>query len=426
MRSTVDKEKDVKYNIVDGCAGGVFQEKKELIVDSRGQIFKQKILPIEMGERMVKSNYEIIQNKFTRLDCPITLNPQDSTFDDVAMHALFRQRLSLGTVEKRMRYARFMEKHLKSPVDFRNPSYENFIKHMDYREQIDFDEGKGASALHNEWKTMKMFLKAYGMPIWDYKPPSRPRSKSRYIPSPDTVFKMIHYIYDSDDYINALVQYTLCHAFMIGWRNPSETCVLSVEDVNIDEGTLKITEPKKHYSTRTVVPGYSLMAGKNRKSFKFWIDHWRPQVENQHSGDSLYLRKDGRPIKSNQYRMIMSRLIKPVFPLFSLYCTRHWCSIALLIRTKIKTNNFDVYPVRNWLGHTDIQTTMAYLRDAEQHIERGRYDWFQRVLKYTKKVGDNTLKSVQRQNWGVLTEIPPRKVNGPTGIRTPVTGSEGQ
>ena len=39
-----------------------------------------------------------------------------------------------------------MESH-KVSVNFRNPSYENFIKHMDYREQNEFEDGKGYSAL---------------------------------------------------------------------------------------------------------------------------------------------------------------------------------------------------------------------------------------------------------------------------------------
>ena len=84
--------------------------------------------------------------KYSRLDCPIKLNSQESSFDDVALHALLRQRLSKSTIEKRMRYARFMEKH-PCPINFRTPTYENFIRHMDYREQI---EQAGASALSHE------------------------------------------------------------------------------------------------------------------------------------------------------------------------------------------------------------------------------------------------------------------------------------
>jgi len=77
---------------------------------------------------------EYVKN-FNRLNCSIKLNPQDYTFAVIAMHGILRQRLSLSTVEKRLRIARFMESYTM-PVDFRNLSYENFIRHMDFREQI--------------------------------------------------------------------------------------------------------------------------------------------------------------------------------------------------------------------------------------------------------------------------------------------------
>ena len=60
------------------------------------------------GEEIWKRNmvglYEQLR-KFNRLSCPIKLNPKEATFDDVAMHALLRQRLSPSTVEKNLRYA---------------------------------------------------------------------------------------------------------------------------------------------------------------------------------------------------------------------------------------------------------------------------------------------------------------------------------
>ena len=427
VRSTVDKEKDVKYHNVDcdiarvSSAGGDCEDRAVLDSIDKGHIsYKQATLPLDRGARMVKSDYEILQNKFSRLDCPITLNPSEATFDDIAMHALYRQRLSPGTVDKRLRYARFMEKH-QVPIDFRNPSYTNFIRHMDYREQVE----QCTFALSNEWKTMKMFLKAYGMPIWDYRPPLCPKNKARYIPLPDTVYKMIHFNYSSDDYKNALIQYTLLNTFMIGWRNPSETCILTVDDIDFENKTLRITEPKKHRSTRMIVPEYSLLDGKNRKSLKYWIDHWRPKVENQYSDNALYLKPDGHPFEKEQYRMFMTRMVKPFFPRYQPKISRHWCAIAQLIKTKIKTNHFDVYQVRNWLGHSEIQTTMGYISDSEQYYKLAPYDWFQRVLKYYM-IEENTKKSVQWSKGGVLTKISPRNRSGPTGIRTPVTGSEGQ
>lgn len=75
----------------------------------------------------------VILKNVNRTEFPITLDPKKATFNNIAIHGLLRQRLSKGTVSKHIRYAKFMESH-KIPVNFRNPSFENFIKHMDYRE----------------------------------------------------------------------------------------------------------------------------------------------------------------------------------------------------------------------------------------------------------------------------------------------------
>ena len=304
---------------------------------------------------------------YNRLNCPIVLNPQIASFDDVAIHALLRQRLAKSTIEKRLRYARYMESH-PVPIDFRNPTYSNFIRHMDYREQI---EHTGQSALSHEWKTMKMFLKAYGIPLtdWSYRPPPCPQAKARIIPNPDIVHKMVHHKYCDDEYENALIQYTLMHTFMIGWRNPSETCIMTVDDVKLDEGILVITEPKKSGSSRVIMPEKPLMVGQTRKSLKNWIEKWRPKVANQHSGNALYLRPDGRPIEISQYRMFITRYVRTIFPEYQPYVSRHWCAIGRLIKTKLETKNFDIYDVKDWLGHEEIQTTMTYVRDAKQYLQ---------------------------------------------------------
>ncbi|UCD14519.1 MAG: site-specific integrase [Thermoplasmatales archaeon] len=367
---------------------------------------------------MVNDKYENIQENFSRFNCPIILNPREATFNDVALHASLRQRLSPSTVEKRMRYARFMENHIV-PVDFRNPSFENFVRHMDYREQIEFGNRKGSSALSHEWKTMKMFLRAYGLPIWDYKPPLCPRSKARIVFLPDKVYEMIHRDYCKDDYENALIQYTLLHSYMVGWRNPSELCIMSVDDVKLDEELLIITEPKKYNSTRIVAPGYSIINSKTRKSFKNWIDHWRPKVVNQYSGDALYLKSDGCPINIDSYRMFITRRLKKIYPDFQLYSTRHWCAIGKLIQSKLETGKFDEYLVMNWLGHSQIQTTMSYLREAEHYKHVANYNWFKRVLRYYNGnfiIEESTGKSKQREKTVVLTKISPRKGHGPAQI----------
>ena len=341
-----------------------------------------------------------ILNRITRTDFPIRLIPGQATFEDIAIHAILRQRLKNSTVAKRMTYARFMETH-KVPVNFRNPHYENFIRHMDYREQI---EHAGYGALGREWDTMKMFLKAYGIPLinWPYKPPSRPAYTVKTVPFPDQVNTFLHLTFSSDDYENALIQYLLTHNFVIGWRIPSEPAVMKTTDVKIDgknRGYIKITEPKKNNSTRYVTPE-AIMTNRRRKSFKNWLDVWRPKVENQHSKDFLYLTPEGKPFSKEMLRMFLNRkaapLIKQVFPEYHNYIARDFVAIGRLIRTKIQYKAFDEFEVKDWLGHTKIQTTMTYIKEAKHYFRLAPYDWINRVLKAAN--GEENTKSAVRRN----------------------------
>lgn len=339
----------------------------------------------------------VILEKVNRIDFPIVLDPKIASFTDVAIHGLLRQRLKKSTVINRIRYARFMESH-KVPVDFRNPNIDNLIRHLDYREQI---ENAGYGALGREWDTYKTFLKAYGIPLSDfpYKPPSRPQYIAKTVPFPDQVNRFLHIEYSNDEYENALIQYLLTHNFVIGWRIPSEPSILKTSDVRIDDqdrGYIIVTEPKKGDSTRLINPS-EIMTNKRRKSFKNWLDAWRPKVENQYSKDYVYLDLDGRPFNKNTLRMFLNRkaapLIKTVFPEYHNYIARDFAAIGRLIRTKIQSNRYDVYDIKEWLGHTKIQTTMLYVKDAKKYYEMAPYDWINRVLKAFNIGGVNAGKN---------------------------------
>jgi len=272
-----------------------------------------------------------------------------------------------------------MENHVV-PVDFRNPSYENFIRHMDYREQV---EGATPGALKHEWDTMRMFLRAYGIPKWDYKLPAMPKSHKRMLPYPKTVNRFFNYEYSKDSYENALYLYLFFHSFLIGWRVPSEIVSMTVDNVILDDdkGYIIITETKKRKSQRTLIPEKAIINSRVHKSLKNWIDYWRPKVENQYSGNALYLWPNGKPVTTEALRQRLSKHGKKIWQYFQPYDMRHWCAVARLIKTKVETGNFDTYTVKNWLGHERIATTENYTRYAEQYYYQLPVDWIAAVLK---------------------------------------------
>jgi len=78
---------------------------------------------------------QLFRNKEKKMECPIVLNQKTATFREIALHVELRQRLKSTTIEKIIRYARFMQRHTIS-IDFNNLNYTQFIRHMDYRERV--------------------------------------------------------------------------------------------------------------------------------------------------------------------------------------------------------------------------------------------------------------------------------------------------
>lgn len=386
------------------------QEWKNILENIRkGSVEFSHLDGIAMEEQL-----DVILQNINRLKCPITLNPNKTGFYDVALHALLRQRLGSSTIEKHLRYARFMENH-PVPVDFRNLTIENFTQHMDYREQI---ENATPNALIHEWKAMKMFLRAYGLPIWDYKPPTPPKSNRKILPFPELVREFWHYKYHSNRYIRKLYQYMFFISYNIGIRVPSELAILKISDIIFNRnGTaiLTITEPKKCNSERSIILPYELATDPRHKSMKNWLNSWRPLVANANSGDYLFLQLNGRPFSVRHLGHKLSEQGKRVWSYFHPYVMRHWCAVAKLIEQKVNIKSFDCIPVKNWLGHEAIQTTMNYVRYAEQYYTQAPYNWLKRVLKHPR-MEESTLNPTKAPKTSVSGGTPPGSRSGPEEI----------
>jgi|WetSurMetagenome_2_1015567.scaffolds.fasta_scaffold499727_1 hypothetical protein len=171
-------------------------------------------------------------------------------------------------------------------------------------------------------------------------------------------------------------------------RPEKEVIILDIDDLYLDEPdnyTIRIVESKKRGNSRILRLESTIAVSQTRKSFKNWIDNWRPKVENQYSKDYLYLKPDGKPFTTDTLRQLLNRkatpLIQTVFPQYYNYCSRHFSAVSRLIRTKLEHKTYDEYEVRDWLGHTKIETTMGYIKDAKHYYLLAPYDWIHRVLK---------------------------------------------
>lgn len=345
--------------------------------------------PPNKGEEMVKSCYDL--SRHTRLENPTVLDPDTFTSIEefylaVKYQYTHRFRNKPITVDRAIRRARTMQNHPVFPIDVMHLTPAQVIAYLDYREH---QEQAPPNAIKNDWKHIKIFARAVGIDInnWNYRPPRLPTPKTMIVPFPKDVHRLIHYQYSKDPYENALYQYMMFHSFMIGMRMPSEMYCLNVSDIHLEDGYIIIHEEKKYGQQRQIFLENDILTRTTRKSLKNWIDKWRPKVENQYSGDRLFLSPSGKPFSKDYLRTRLSIQGKKVWNDYHPYVSRRWCAIARLIRTKVESGSFSIYEVQNWLGHEKVTTTEIYVKYADKYYRHSPFDWITSVLK-----SDNNLQ----------------------------------
>jgi len=378
--------------------GGNSQQWKEQLEE------KKQVLPEQtpqLGEDLVKFDYDLIEKNFNVVDAPSKLDPKQSTIEDIYLHARFTQRRKQKQVIKLLRYRKFMENHL-IPVDFTSfentsESFDKVLKHFRHREIIEFDEckkGVGTGALHNEWAVIRMHLEAYKIPygkgmIWNYKAPKRPkRNRKKDIPLPQELHAMLHLKYSNNRAVDAMIKTMLTCNFFIGWRFPSEAYEACISDVDFDRQEILVHSQKYDWAER-YVDIQQIAKRRNTKNLHNWITIWRPRIvqDPEVAGDALFLNPDGRPFDNEeQLRMWFERNVKPIaqkaYPRYYNYCSRHWNATARLIRSKIEDGRFDVKSVCFQMGHSKVGVTEGYTGHADYYYRKEPCDWFLRVLKY--------------------------------------------
>jgi len=391
------------------------------IIENIGQKHIKHHYPKIDGKDMVKLTYELAKHK--ELAIPSKLNPETASFTDIEDFLRYELRYSESTIQSTLQYLKAMELHPKVPINLRHPDPEAIRMHFKYREII---EHASPNAITNNLKAIKRYLNICGINPDNirYKPPIIPENNDVHIPKPEIVHNLITHTYSKDPYQNNLIQYLLCHNFMLGWRVPSEPAIMKTTNIDLDNECILIVEPKKHHRKRTIYPEPFIINGRRYKSFKNWLDYWRPKVENQYSKDYLYLQPDGRPFTDDTLRMKLSRAVKPVWSGYYPYVSRHWCAVARLLEWNLK-----VIRVRDFLGHVKIETTMSYLRTANQFYDRNEKDWLKRALRKHKTVfGDSSLSKKPATAFQEKPNFPantmsshgtsPVAMYGPGGIRT--------
>jgi integrase len=436
IKQTVDnRREDVIYTSMDGSSaqksvGGDIKE-KQISTDYKFEAnnFENNFTPSE--GRKVQKNYEV-ENIFKRDRDPFSIKPneynsQEELFYAVCNHASDEQRKQESTIEHIERYARLMSsKDQPFPIDFFNLSYTQYRFHMKWYEKTYYNPltGENYYGIKHRKDTILTFVNAYDMDIreWNrYRLPPKPVKKQILIIPPDIVHDIINYqFFNKDPDINKLIQYLHAHNFWIGWRVPSEPCIMTIDKLyDFKRPFITITEKKKHNTTRPVYLEDAILTGRTRKSLKNYVDKIRPKFESQYSKDFLYITpSEGKPFTPRYMGKLLSKTGKMVYPDYYPYCSRHWCATARLIQKWIEKHHDPLEFVKNFLGHDEQKTTETkYVRHAEEYFRRYNFDWIKRTLKFDKKIKEESaLKSKQRLKTTVSNGNSPRDEYGPGRI----------
>jgi integrase len=353
-----------------------------------------------------------------RTEFPIFLDPKTASFTDVAVHAKIRQYLADSTIEKNLRYARFMETHLM-PVDFRDLTPENFLKHVDYRLEME-NPPATPNALKHEKKAVLMFLRAYNQYGDKWRklvkiPPVIKNEENIEVPFPTVVNDLYHAKFSEDKYENSLLQSIVFLGFNFGMRPPSEICNLNLEDIIINKdktGYIRIHEEKKRGKNRIIIPfNKNILSSTVFKTPKNYIDNWRWKVANKTSGDALFLHPKGNRVTGKYLRDHITPIGKKIAgSYFRLYTMRHTCATYLYEFTG------ELEVVRKRLGHRKPSTTIKYVHIADS-IKRqvGKRNLFNQALRSIRKRGKLEKIDCWSKN-GQSNTFSPRKLGGPGRI----------
>jgi site-specific recombinase XerD len=282
-----------------------------------------KCQPQNFGEEMADIKYI---EKF-KLENPRILNPSDYKTTEEFLDALEKWHIKRigkkSTFTKRRNLLTTMIKHPIFPIDITNLNPDQIDAQLEYEKQhYNKDTNRnGKDAIVNRIKALKTVAKATNVNTdnWNLIIPEKSRPKHKIVPLPQTVYNLIHLKYSKDPYENALWGHIAFQGFLIGPRPVSEMPIMKKDNIHIDEGFIHFYQPKVD-SWRMPVLEKDVMSRDTRKSYKNWIDNWRPKVENQYSKDFVYLQPNGKPFTKDYFRKKINQNYKQIYPQFHPYC----------------------------------------------------------------------------------------------------------
>lgn len=344
----------------------------------------------ESGKDMVNLQSELI-NPYGQNPFCIDLK-QCTGIDDlcnkIKIYAETRTRLKSSTIKRCIRNLRAMSNHEKSiiPIDFLNPSYPQYIYHMNWyrNEKYDPKTHKNFYGLKQKKQAFELYLTACSInkKYFEYMLPSYPKDKPIEFPNPDIAFEITRHKYFKDEDENRLYQFIHLYNFIVGPRTESEDVVLTTDMIDWDNCSITYPQEKLGWELRRVFLPEAFMLGKTRNSLKNYVDHLLPKFQVQHSKDFLFLSpKTGRPFTKDYLRKQLKKTACTIYPKFYPYMARHFCATGYLITKYIEKYPDPIMATKNFMCHNSRKNTERYTSLAEEYYKKYPYNWFKRLLK---------------------------------------------
>ena len=381
--------------------GGDSQKWKNFLSDLGLNVERQSQ---NVGKDMVNSQSEL-NNPYGQNPYSIALE-KICSFDDLVLkirkYAETQTDLKSTTIEKRIKKIELMaDKKQAFPIDFLNPSVEQFNYHMTwYRENI-FDENTGVNyyGLRERKNAFYLYLEACGISekFFPYRLPRHPEFKPIEFPSPDIAYKLTAHEYYKNKELNWFWQFAHLYNLIVGPRAPSEMAIMQIKWIDWDSCTIKFPQPKLRGKIRKIMLPEVFIKGKTRKSLKNFIDYHRSKLPNADKTDYLFISPwTGKPYwaendrklaitKSANLGKCLNQTGKVIYPRFYPYMGRHFCATGILIKKYVEKHHDPVKSTMHFMGHSKITTTQRYTSLSEEYFEKYPYNWFRRILKGREK-----------------------------------------
>jgi len=374
-------------------AGGNNQTWKTYKQDIK-QILQEKVKLHQDGEDLVKLQNEYL-NPYGQNPYCIVLdecNGIDDLCSRIKVYAENFTRLSKSVITRRINYIRLMADISRNVIviDFLNPSYPQYLYHMNWYRSQKYDEktGKNFYGLKQRKEAFELYLDACGINkgYFEYNLPSYPEDKPIEFPNPDMAFKITRQQYFKDKDENKMYQMIHLYNFLVGVRPEAEDCVLTLDCINWDDAIIRYPQPKRKYKIREVFVEDAFINGKTRKSLSNYVDHLRPKFVSQYSGEYVFISpKTGKPFSENYLRKQLTTTAQLVYPKFYPYMSRHFCATGRLIQCYIERYPDPIMKVQCFMDHKSRKNTERYTEKATQFYKKYNYNWFNRLLKDKQK-----------------------------------------